>query len=660
MARNKIRRRNPVWTVCSQAIIAVGLFSFFTSILTLAIPVYTLQVFDRVLSSRSVDTLAALGFGVGIVLLLFAALEIVRSRILVRVGTRLDMALGPQLLSKTIAEAAADGQPRTSQSMRDLDQLRGFMTGPHLTTIMDAPWAPVFLLFIYIFHPLLGLVSTFGAIFLVAMALMMEFSAKPLLVEAKDLSDEKGHNEDRVIRHAEEIEALGMMPSVLKRWRADNHRILVMQTQASKRAGFLQSLSRLLRLILQVMIIGTGAYLVIGDAITIGHMVAASILMARALAPLEGAVGAWRNMISARASYDRLLEEFASASRERNTSLGAPPDGAISVENLIYLPPDGKRAICKGFSFQIQAGEMVGVTGPIGSGKSTLARLLIGLYRPNSGSIRIDGMEASEIDRSQLGRYIGYMPQKVDLMLGTVRDNIGRMTDAPYEKVVAAATVAGAHEMISRLPNGYDTEITEGGANLSGGQRQRIALARALFGKPRVIVLDEPQSMLDAEGYQALLLAIDTIKRSKLTAIIISHHRSLLAKADKVLALRNGTIASFGPSPFKPAPRPAVPAQGPPPQPQPQPQAPQQAPAPRAPQPAGVATAAASVTAAAAEAAAAPRVPERSNGGAPHHSAQTDEQVTLARLRETLAGIMERRTGRREPGDAGDGSHQPS
>lgn len=639
MTVSKIRKRNPVWTVCSQAIIAVGLFSFFASILTLAIPVYTLQVFDRVLSSRSVDTLTALVFGVGIILLLFAALELVRARILIRVGTRLDMELGPQLLSKTIAGAAGDGQPRNSQPMRDLEQLRGFMTGPHLTTIMDAPWAPVFLLVIYLFHPLLGLVSSFGAIFLVAMALLMEYSAKPLLVEAKDLADEKSHSEDRVIRHAEEIEALGMMPSVIRRWREENHRILVMQTHASKRAGFLQSLSRLLRLFLQVLIIGTGAYLVISDSITIGHMVAASILMARALAPLEGAVGAWRNMISGRSSYDRLMEEFASASRDRSTTLGGPPEGGLSVENLIYLPPNGKRAICKGFSFQINPGESIGITGPIGSGKSTLARLLIGLYRPNSGSVRLDGLEVSEIDRDHLGRYIGYMPQKVELMRGTVRDNISRMTDAPYEKVVAAATVSGAHDMITRLPNGYDSEITEGGANLSGGQRQRIALARALFGKPRLIVLDEPQSMLDAEGYQALLQALETVRRSKLTAIVISHHRSLLAKVDKVLALRNGTIASFGPSPFKPAARPA-----PPPVAQPAPAA------PTAPAAAVAAETAPAPAAAVAAAVAAPLPP--ANGGTEPAESGGEEQVTLARLRETLAGIMERRATSRDPQDA--------
>ena len=435
-----------------------------------------------------------------------------------------------------------------SQSLRDLDGLRQFLTGPGPFAFFDAPWVPLYLLVVFLFHPMLGLIALVGAVVLFTIALANELlTRKPLQQANAEVLGAYAFAETS-LRNAEVLESMGMLGGIQKRWAARHLNGLALQTTASDRAGTLTSSSKSVRMFLQVAILGVGAWLAIQQIITPGVMIAASIIMGRALAPVEQAIGHWRQFVGARSAYRRLDALL----RESPIQIGhvtlPEPKGYLSVEQMTAVPPGAARPVLEDVAFRLEPGEALGVIGPSASGKSTLARLLVGVWPPSAGAVRLDGVELHAWESVELGPYIGYLPQDVELFSGTVAENIARFAEEPDpEQVVQAAKRAGVHEMVLQLSDGYDTQIGENGGVLSGGQRQRIGLARALFGKPALVVLDEPNSNLDAAGDQALAEAILGLKAQKTTVVVMAHRPSAIAAVDKLLMLRDGKVQAFGP-----------------------------------------------------------------------------------------------------------------
>lgn len=529
-----------------KAFIYVGVFSFFVNILMLTVPIYMLQLFDRVLASRSYDTLIYLTIIAIFALLTFALLDIARSRILIQVSHWLDNFLSPQALSKS-ADELLQGRLYGSQSLRDITSLRQFLGSPSIFSIFDSPWVPMYLLVIFLLHPLLGILATIGAVILFVMALINELVTSAPLAEANSLAMKTQAQTDSTMRNAEVIQAMGMMPNLVRRWYEENEKSITLQCYASRLSGTILSISKFARLSLQLLMLGTGAYLVVQNQITPGAMIAGSILLSRALAPVEQAIGTWKQMLSARQSYNRLLLHFSTPSARASGIQLPTPKGHVEVKGAYYVPPNMQKPVISNINMDIQVGEMVAMIGPAAAGKSTLARLLVGAIQANSGSVRLDGANVYTWDRVDFGKYLGYLPQDVELFTGTVKDNIARMGKPDEKAIIEAAKLADVHEMILQLPNGYETEITAENFTLSGGQRQRIALARALYKNPKVLVLDEPNSNLDGEGELALMRALETMRSKGSTIIVIAHRPSLLKIVDKIVVLNQGQIQFSGP-----------------------------------------------------------------------------------------------------------------
>jgi PrtD family type I secretion system ABC transporter len=528
-----------------RGLLVVAAVSLFLNLLALTSPLYMFQVFDRVLASGRVETLVALTVIAAFALLCLGALEVIRSHALARISLWLDRALARAVLEASVGETLA-GRPIGAQAMNDLAQIRGFINSQGIFPIFDAPWTPVFVAVIWLLHPWLGMLALVSAALLFGLALANELATRAPLAGAGQawLTGQRGY--ETALRNAEVVQAMGMLPALMERWQGDHERVLDCQTRASDRTGWIYGASKFVRLFVQVAILGLGAYLVLEGVLTGGGMIASSILLGRALAPVEQAIGAWKSFVAARAGHDRLRQLL-----QRHP--GAPaaiqlpiPQGRISVDQLSFRAPDG-RPILKGVSFELPAGEVLAVVGPSASGKSTLCRLITGVWPPARGHVRLDGDEVHHWGRVDFGRHVGYLPQDVELFAGSVRDNIARMTDAPDDAVIAAAQLAGVHEMILHLPDGYATEVSAQGAVLSGGQRQRIGLARAMFGAPRVVVLDEPSASLDQVGESAMLDAIGRLKERGSTVILVVHRPRLLTHVDKVLVLSEGTGVLFGP-----------------------------------------------------------------------------------------------------------------
>jgi PrtD family type I secretion system ABC transporter len=530
-----------------RAFIFVGLFSFFINILMLASPIYMMQIYDRVLTSRSESTLLYISVVIAVAMMLMAALEAIRSRVLVRVSGKIEQSLGSKVFDAIFALNLRSPAANRSQSLRDLDTVRQFVTSQGPFAFFDAPWAPIFIAIVFLIHPALGFLALVGAAVLFFLAYLTENATKKPLSEANGYGLRAGAFAEASLRNSEVLAAMGMLPGIRRRWRASQDKALLLQAKASDSAGAISSVTKFVRIFLQSAILGLGAYLALEQAISPGMMIASSIIIGRGLAPVEQAIGSWRQFSGARTAYKRLDELLAAFGNEPEKMQLPPPKGALAVERVVASPPGGTVPVIKGVSFALAAGEALAVVGPSAAGKSTLARLLVGVWQAQNGSVRLDGADVYAWKHESLGPHIGYLPQDVEIFDGAIKDNIARFGAVDAEKVVAAAQLAGVHEMILRLPDGYDTVIGPGGVALSGGQRQRLGLARAVYGDPAFIVLDEPNSNLDAEGESALVQGLSRLKQKGATVVLISHRPNVMNHVDKILVLRDGMAEMFGP-----------------------------------------------------------------------------------------------------------------
>lgn len=524
-----------------------SLFSLCINLLLLIPSLYMLQVFDRVIGSRSGETLVMLTLAAGGALAVMALLDLFRARLMAAAGVAMDALLGPRVLDGVLADASRLGGTDYVYGLRDVSVLRGFFTGNGIFAIFDAPWLPFYVLIIFLFHPLLGVIALAGAAMLVALAVVNEKLSHAPLEQLQDNARKTSRYIDTSLRNAEVISALGMLPALTRRWIGMNAEVEKLQLETSRLAARMNGLTKFMRQFIQIAMLCAGAFLVIEQHVSGGVMMAATIILGRALAPVEMLIGGWRTLVEAQGAWLR-LDGLLRSRKGKEHNLALPkPSGKIVVERVLFAAAGSEKAIIKGVSFELEAGESLGLIGPSASGKSTLARLLLGVWQPTAGKVRLDGADIASWPRKRLGKYIGYLPQDVELFAGTVAENIARLGEPEAQAVISAAQRANAHEMILRLPQGYDTQIGEGGAALSGGQRQRIGLARALYGKPRLVVLDEPNANLDGEGEAALVQAMNGLKQAGITLIVISHRPSLLAGMEKLLVLREGAVELFGP-----------------------------------------------------------------------------------------------------------------
>lgn len=534
--------------LCKGAFLSAAGFSLLINFLMITPSIYMLQVYDRVVATGNKSTLLMLTLIVIMLFITMASLEWVRSQILVKVSTRLEMLLNQRLFQIAFKQSLySGGQRATTQPLDDLTGLRQFLTGNGLFAFFDAPWMPVYLALLFMFHPWFGWFSVLTAILLCIVAAVTEKATTKILGEANNVAMATRGALGRNLRNAEVIESMGMLGKIRQRWMVGAVKVLELQAIASSRAGLLTALSKIIRISSQSLILGLGAYLVIEREISPGLMIAGSILMGRAMAPIDLIIGTWKGFISARGQYKRLNDILLQIPADKDRMLLPDPHGRIQLENAVVVPPGSKVAVIKGINLVIEKGDIVGIIGPSGAGKSTLARAILGIWPTANGAIRLDGAEVFSWDREHLGDFIGYLPQDIELFEGTISENIARFGDIDSDQVVEAAKMADVHDLILRFPEGYDTLIGSTGGNLSGGQRQRIGLARALYGNPVLVVLDEPNSNLDEQGEAALEKALIRLKEKQTTVLIVTHRNSVLSKVDKLLILSEGTLAVYGP-----------------------------------------------------------------------------------------------------------------
>ena len=535
-------------TLCKGAFIWAAIFSMVINILQLVPTIYMLQLYDRVVPTGNRTTLVMLTLIMLVLFLTLGALEWVRSQILVRVSSRLETLLNERLFQVSYKQSLySGGQRASSQALDDLTSLRQFLTGNGLFAFFDVPWIPVYIGVMFIFHPSYGWAAIGTAIVLIIVAIIQEKSTAKMIGEANTMANIGRGLVNKNLRNAEVIESMGMLQHIQKRWVESTRQVLVLQATASSRAGLVSGLSKVIRMSSQSLILALGAYLVIENEITGGLMIAGSVLLGRALAPIDMMIGTWKGFVGARGQYYRLNEMLRQIPAETEKMTLPAPEGCFQLEAAVVVPPGAKVAVLKGLTLTIGKGDVVGVIGPSGSGKSTFARALLGIWPAASGSIRLDGADVFTWNRHELGPYIGYLPQDIELFEGTISENIARFGDINPEQVVDAAKMADVHDLILRLPEGYDTRIGASGGNLSGGQRQRIGLARALYGNPVIVVLDEPNSNLDEQGELALGNTINRLKQENVTVVIITHRNNVLAFVDKLLILNDGLLTVYGP-----------------------------------------------------------------------------------------------------------------
>lgn len=531
--------------VCRKSLGTVAGFSLVMSLLALTVPIYMAQIYDRVLGSGSLDTLLMLTIICVAALALYALLDGLRMIVLGRVGARFEAELGGPLLAASI-RSASRGEGSDVQALRDVSQLRNFIASPALTTIFDLPLVPLFLLIVFLIHPMLGAVTVAAAVILFLLTLANQWLCDEPLNAASQSSLRAVVRAQSYVRNAELVQALGLYPETVMRWGASNSAALRAGLDAGARNAAFSAASKFIRLLMQIALLGIGAYLTLKQEITGGVIFAASIIGARALQPIEGVIGAWRSFVQTRQSFLRMRHVLVRAGDFQPRLSLPPPKGRLDIEQLSYQPP-GVRPILRNVSFSLAPGEALGLVGPAGAGKSTLARLIVGAIEPTLGKVRVDRADLVHWNRDELGGCLGYLPQHPEFFPGTIADNIARMAHGATDQAVAqAAQLSGAHDLILRLPQGYATELGASGMELSGGQKQRIGLARAFFGEPVLIVLDEPNSNLDAEGDQALNRALLGARAKGATVIIVSQRPSAIEVVDKILVLSEGQIKAFG------------------------------------------------------------------------------------------------------------------
>lgn len=524
-----------------------GLFSLVSNLLYLALPIYTNQVYSRVLTSQSGSTLIVLSLGVAFVFLVSSVIDHLRDQLLVGFGVVFDQQIAARVFA-ALFDAVVRRQGTRAQALRDLDQVRSVVGGPAIGALLDLPWMPVFMLILFAADPWIGIATMVGAVILVIAAFMQERATHTQLKTASADAIRSYQYTDAALRNGEVVRALGMLPRLGAQWATLRHRSLHAGSQASETASRYQNFIKYIRMMIQIAVIAIGAYLVVLRQIPSGLLFANMILAARALAPIERIVGSWKGMFEAVQAYKRLETALADFEPPVPTTQLPKPSGRLAVEGVNFAPSGAPALVLTAVSFRAEPGEMIGIIGASGAGKSTLARLLVGIWKPLAGAVRLDGADVYSWDRDDFGRHVAYQPQDTELFAGTVRDNIARfLPDASDEDVIRAARMAGAHELILRLQKGYDTDLGEGGAILSSGQRQRVGLARTLFGDPKLVVLDEPNANLDAEGEAALLRAIAQLKQAGTTVVLISHKPSTFVDADKLLVLVDGKVHMFGP-----------------------------------------------------------------------------------------------------------------
>jgi ATP-binding cassette subfamily C protein EexD len=531
---------------CRAAIVSAAIFSLFLNLLMLVPSLYMLQVYDRVLSTGSVPTLLMLTLITVFLFIVFGGLELLRAQILIVASMRFDTMLGAVIHDAIFSRALASGGRRANaQPLEDLDRVRQFVTGQGLFALLDAPWVPIYIGMMFLFHSWMGMAAVASILILTALTIWNELATRNLLQDANRFSMAANQQTASHLRNVEVIAAMGMLPSLRGRWLSERSGALAAQHQASGRAGLIAALSKTYRLTSQSLVLGLGAYLAIRREISPGMVIAGSILLGRALAPIDMLIGNWRSLSAARTGFAR-LSELMLAHPETADAMPLPAvQGEYKLDKVVVTPTGARAPIINELTMTIAAGTLLGIIGPSAAGKSTLLRALLGLHMPVSGTLRLDGAELSQYERATLGKAIGYLPQDVELLEGSIADNIARFGQIDAEAVVKAARRAGVHEMILALPNGYETRL-EGNFTLSAGQRQRVALARALYGDPAVIILDEPNSNLDDAGNAALQQALRELRGSGSTVIIVTHRSKVLEQVDRVLLLVDGRLSLYG------------------------------------------------------------------------------------------------------------------
>jgi ATP-binding cassette subfamily C exporter for protease/lipase len=529
------------------AFVTVAVFSGFLNLLMLVPSLYMMQIYDRVLGSRNETTLLVLTLLVLASYVFMSALEAIRTFVLVRVGARLDAQLGARVFNAAFERSLRLAGSNAAQPMHDLNTVRQTLTGPGLLSLFDAPWMPIYIIVVGLFSWQLGVFALGGAVALTVLAVVNEKLSQPKLQDAQKYSFQAQLAISNHLRNAEVIQAMGMLGNIRSRWHALHVRQLQLQAVASDQAAVMGGVTRFIRISMQSLSLGFGALLVLEDKMSPGMMIAASILVGRALAPAELLVANWKQIILGRAAYDRLHQLLAEHPMRPQGMPLPPPTGKVALQGVVVVAPGTQRAILRNMSFTLEPGTSVGVIGPSGSGKSTLARALVGIWPVAAGTVRLDGADLHSWRADELGPHIGYLPQDIELFDGTVAENIARFGEVDSEQVIVAATRAGIHEQILLMPQGYDTPLGAGGNALSGGQRQRIGLARALYGDPALVVLDEPNSNLDDHGEKALIDTVKGLNARGKTTLLVTHRTSILEVVTRIMALREGTVVAFGP-----------------------------------------------------------------------------------------------------------------
>jgi len=527
-----------------------ALFSLVINLLILSPMIYSFQLFGRVIQTKSIEAFWLLSLLLVIALLVMGALESVKASILVAANNAIDAMISPNLLRKMVEGASSPEQNPYHYALKDLNTVRTFVTGHGMIQLMEALWLPVYMLIIYLMHPYMLYALIFGSTLMWGATVVTGYLTAASLSEANKASSDTARFVDSAIKNSEAVNAMGMLPSLLNKWLFMNDRVMALQTQASRRAGRISGATKFLQQLTGALSMGVFAYISLQEKTLMnpGLMMAGFIIMGKATAPLMYITGSWKNIVDTRVSYIRLDNFFKQASLDPPVLMELPPPtGQIALEHVTFGIRASNKVILKDVSFSLAAGETLGIVGPSASGKSSLARLLVGVWKPQQGIIRMDGADISNWPSEMLGRYVGYLPQNIELFAGTIAENIARLDEPDSELVIAAANLAGLHELILQMPNGYDTQIGEGGDFLSGGQRQRIGLARALYGNPRLLVLDEPNASLDTAGETALINALIKVKTMGMTTILITHNPNYLSQVVKLLILQNGSVAAFGP-----------------------------------------------------------------------------------------------------------------